>query len=291
MKTAMRFLKGTLILYSVILTAVLVSGAATFGASSGNYIVPILSLPIAVYFLFFVLNVKKGRKLLFYYSLTIASLMTISGFKQASTISELSSTLIFLPMTIYFWSQAIPKRKKRSHAPFKVVETEDNFGFKIHEEEKAQELKKVEDLYPADKFGKNFDLDRRMFLKLIGSAGISVFMLALFTKKSHAAFFGSVPGPGTVALKDSTGAQIDPAIKQPTDGYKINQLDDTSSSTYSYFGYTNKDGDWFIMRETISGVNVGDYRYYKKKVGDGNFATEWPNRATLSPYDYFDVIF
>ena len=130
-----------------------------------------------------------------------------------------------------------------------------------------------------------------MFLKLIGSAGMSLFFYSLVTKRGEAAFFGSVPGPGTVALKDTTGTKIDPAIKQPTDGYRINQLDDTSSATYSYYGFTNKDGDWFIMRETTSGANAGDYRYYKKKPADGSFSTEWLNRATLSPYDYFDAIF
>jgi hypothetical protein len=127
------------------------------------------------------------------------------------------------------------------------------------------------------------DLDRRAFLKLIGSAGMAVFLLQLFSGKANAAFFGSVPGPGTVGIKDSGGNLIDPAISQPTDGYKISQIDD-ASATVQYFGFVNKDGAWYIQKEDSS---EGTYRYTK---GSSNFATNWTNRTSLT-YDYFDSVF
>ena len=130
------------------------------------------------------------------------------------------------------------------------------------------------------------DRDRRLFLKLIGSTGLSLFFMSLVSKEAQATFFGSMPGPGTLALKDSTGTTIDPAKNHPTDGYKISQLDD-SGGTYLYFAYVNKDGAWYIQRETINGVNTGDYRYYK---GSSDFAANWSNRSGLA-YDDFDDIF
>ncbi len=283
MRAVRRIIKIILLLYSIALTTILILGATSFGVSTGNYIVPILSLPIAFYFLFLVINIKRGRKVLFLYSLLISSLMTISGIKQAGSISEYSSILIFLPMTLYFWLQVWPKKKdKKIDKSYEVIDSNYPFGFKVYDQkkEKTEKLKKIEDPYPTEVFGKNFDIDKRMFLKLIGSAGISVFMLAVFTKKAQAAFFGSVPGPGTVAIKDSTGAQVDPAIKHPTDGYKINQIDESSPA---YYGFTDKTGAWYIMKEDSS----GNYRYVK---GASSFPTNWTNRASLS-YDYYDVVF
>ena len=109
---------------------------------------------------------------------------------------------------------------------------------------------------------------------------ISLFLFSVFTQKAHGAFFGSVPGPGTVSLKDTSGAQIDPAIKTPTDGYKISQIDDSSPA---FYGFIDKTGAWFIMKEDSTGA----YRYAK---GSSSFSTNWTNRAILS-YDYFDAIF
>ncbi len=104
------------------------------------------------------------------------------------------------------------------------------------------------------------------------------------TKRAQGAFFGSVPGPGVVALKDTSGAEIDPAIKLPTDGYKISEIDDSSPA---YYGFVDKDGDWFIMKES----SAGQYKYYKKIVTDDDtFTVEWPNRGGFT-YLYFDSIF
>lgn len=152
----------------------------------------------------------------------------------------------------------IPKKKKKL----------------VNKEEEVEELSLEPDRVT------NLDIDKRAFIKLIGSAGLSVFLLSIFTKNAQAAFFGSVPGPGTVALKDTTGAQIDPAKHHPTDGYKISQLDD---SVPAYYGFTEKGGAWFIMREDAS----GNYRYAK---GASSFSTNWTNRASLT-YDYFENVF
>jgi hypothetical protein len=126
------------------------------------------------------------------------------------------------------------------------------------------------------------DIDRRKFLKLIGGTSLGFAVLSLvMPQKASAAFFGSVPGPGTVALKDSQGNQIDPSEKGPTDGYSISEIDDDALP--SYYGFVDKDGRWYISKED----SAGSYRYTK---GNSSFSTNWGNRAALT-YDYFDVIF
>lgn len=126
------------------------------------------------------------------------------------------------------------------------------------------------------------DFRRRQFLKIVGGGGVSMFlMLFVFQQKASAAFFGSGGGPGIVGVKDSSGTTIDPAEKQPTDGYSIAELDDGASP--SYYGFTHKTGSWYIAREDAS----GSYRYVS---GATNFSTNWTNRASLT-YDYFDNVF
>lgn len=195
--------------------------------------------------------------------------MVALGFLGAKSYPELISAAFFAPLGLYFGLLVLPKRSKAAV----IVETKPRPKklAKIRAEEGKLEEKPEE----------GFDPQRRAFLKIIGSAGTSLFLLSIFTKRAQAAFFGSVPGPGTVALKDTLGVQIDPAEKRPTDGYNVTEIDDSSSPIY--YGYVNKDGAWFIMKEDSSGA----YRYAK---GSSNFSTNWTNRASLS-YDYFDAVF
>lgn len=126
------------------------------------------------------------------------------------------------------------------------------------------------------------DRQRRQFLKILGGGGMSlIVMMFLMPNRAQAAFFGSVPGPGVVAIKDSSGNKIDPAEKKPTDGYTISEIDDDSSP--SYYGFIQKDGLWYIARENAD----GSYRYAS---GNSNFSNNWSIRATLT-YDYFDSVF
>ncbi len=198
------------------------------------------------------------KRILVYYNFIVVAAMVTAGWLAAQSIPELVSAALFSPLAIYFLLQALPRRNHSIRLP-----------------EIKQPLTATPLAAP-----RSFDFDRRAFLKLIGSAGISIFVFSLFTKRAEAAFFGSVPGPGTVALKDTAGAQIDPAVKQPTDGYKVNQIDDASPA---YYGFTKKGGAWFIMKEDSS----GNYRYTK---GASGFPTNWTNRASLT-YDYYDNIF
>ena len=192
--------------------------------------------------------------------------MVVAGFMSATRYTDLIISVLFFPLFIYFASRVFPRRSKAIDLPKEVVLT------KVEMEESGQVTKLKKE---------GVDIDRRNFLKLIGTAGLSLFIFSMFTKKAEAAFFGSVPGPGTVSIKDSSGNKIDPAEKKPMDGYSISEIDD---SVIAYYGFTNKTGNWFIMQED---TDTGAFRYIK---GSSSFSTNWTNRESLT-YDYFDNIF
>ena len=63
--------------------------------------------------------------------------------------------------------------------------------------------------------------------------------------------------------------------------FHINDVDDAAIP--KYYGFEDKGGNWYILRESPSGA----YRYSK---GDSSYSTNWTNRGSLT-YDYFSVIF
>ncbi len=211
----------------------------------------------------------KPKKLLTLYNLFVCFLLLISGILTARSAAELLNSLVFFPLVLFFGINLIRQIKLTAIGSAKVKKAKTQILASTPTPLEGVAIKGVR------------DIDRRAFLKLIGSAGISLFMLALFTKKAEAAFFGSVPGPGTISLKDKAGNKIDPAEKNPTDGYEITQLDDSGSP--AYYGFVNNSGSWYIMTEDASGA----YRYTK---GGNNFSTNWTARASLS-YDYYNTIF
>ena len=66
------------------------------------------------------------------------------------------------------------------------------------------------------------------------------------------------------------------------DGYAISEIDDAGNP--AYYGYINKNGNWFIMQENVAAKT---YRYAK---GASDYTTNWTNRASLT-YDYFYNVF
>lgn len=220
------------------------------------------------------------KRIPIYYSFVVTILMVCLGFLGVKSLPELMSAIFFAPLALYFGLAVLPKRSKaviivmpetQSEKPVKITPPEE----KIFEEKELPEEGKLE---LEEKPEEGFDPQRRAFLKIIGSTGASLFLLSIFTKRAQAAFFGSVPGPGTVALKDTLGAQIDPAIKHPTDGYKISRVDD---SVPAYYGYTDKDGQWFIMKEDED----GNYTY---AAGTTDFTDNWDGKGGLQFGEYYE---
>lgn len=66
---------------------------------------------------------------------------------------------------------------------------------------------------------------------------------------------------------------------------------DTTGSTYQYFGFLTQDSNWVIQRFDISVSNIINYRYatVKNNSGYDTYSTAWTSRASLT-YDYFDKV-
>lgn len=67
------------------------------------------------------------------------------------------------------------------------------------------------------------------------------------------------------------------ASSSPTATFLLADEDETA--TYSYTGFQDKDGRWYIVRESLAS---GAYRYAS---GNNNYTTNWTNRASLT-YNY-----
>lgn len=70
------------------------------------------------------------------------------------------------------------------------------------------------------------------------------------------------------------------AAEDPTAKYKISGIDGDGDP--KYFGFTDKDGGWYILALTTTAA------MYAK--GDSGYTTSWAGRAALS-YDYFYNVF
>lgn len=229
------------------------------------------------------------KQLLILYCLIITAIFFVAGLLVSEQPNQYLYSLMFAPLVIFFARQLampyvqagdqptarlrIPKRKPQSNKNPKRSQKSSQ-SLVISADEGVIEPEILSDEAIAD-------INKRLFLKLIGSAGLGLFVFSLFSKQSHAAFFGSMPGPGIIKLKDSNDNVIDPAQKEPTDGYEIQDVDD--STTPSYYGFVDKDGRWYITKEDTD----GSFRYVR---GAANYSTSWTTRDLLS-YDYFNNVF
>jgi len=203
------------------------------------------------------------RKTLSYTSLILTALFVVALFFTARTYTQLTAaTLLYIPLA-YFAFKSLAGRSRRDQPP--KVETIKESATNESEE------------------GHVVDIDKRAFLNLIGAAGLSLFLYSLFSKSGSSLLFGKNATPsGGTKLQDADGKTINPAQHQPLDGYRISEIDDTNSQTY--YGFTNKDGAWLIMKED---AHTSSFRYVK---GDTAFPDNWGSRDTLN-YDYYFNVF
>lgn len=199
-----------------------------------------------------------------YYCFIIAMTQVIIGFVSATTLPQIVSAVLFSLVGVYFLLLVWPTGGKRFSATGAVIQS-------------ARTQK-------ADSFvvrpNVNLDVDRRDFIKLIGTAGVLAFIFSLFSKRGIP-FLSGAPVLSTAALTDISGNKINPAQQSVTADYSIAEIDD--STTTAYFGFINEKGGWYIMRQDAD----GSFRYAK---GDSDFNSNWTRREKLT-YDYFNNVF
>jgi hypothetical protein len=207
------------------------------------------------------------RKSITYSGFALASLVVILVFLTSKTYSQLLIAILLYPPLVYLAFKIFPKKEVTIEMPLpQQLAQKDEVSTVKAEREKVDVA----------------DIDKRAFLKMIGVAGVSFFLLSLFSRRGpKIPFLGKAVGGDTTQLEDATGNKIDPAQTQPTDGYRISEVDD---NVITFYGFIKKGGAWFIMRED---TDTGSFRYAK---GEKEFSNNWGNREKLN-YDYYSNIF
>lgn len=219
-------------------------------------------------------SILAMNKLITFSSFAIVLAVVLFAFITTKTYTQLTLAVLLFPFLAILTYKILPKRFK--------YETE-VINSKLLSPSQSQEViepakESEEDVKKT--FGIS-DFDKRTFLKLIGGAGITLFLFSLFSKKGEGIFFKNIPGQSSFTLEDTKGNKVDPAQSQPLDGYILSDFEDSDNS---YYGFTNKNGGWYIMRVDL---NIGTFRYIK---GESDFVGSWSNREKLR-YDYYNLVF
>src|SRR3990170_767121 len=269
--------KAVLVLYNLVLISLLLfTGVGNTGNPTDRLLLLLLS-PIALYFALGFLRTLARRKILaglhnfaFTLSLASASFLFFLNAWSATISADYRFALLVLPLPLYFWGTLLGRLIRALRSPEEI-------GPQKPEPEEQ----------PVG------DPKRRDFLKKVGGIGLGLLTYSLLNpKQAGAAFFGSVPGPGTVAVKDTADAKIDPAIKElqsVTTQYGITEIDDGDPA---YYGFVNKDGAWYILQEDET---TGDYAYrYASPTNNPtlpDFTDAWDVHDSTLTYNYFDGAF
>lgn len=202
---------------------------------------------------------------------TIAGLMVGAVFVTATNYLQLAIAVLLYPLLALFYFRAFPRRGRIAYSSGVMASVRSSAG-----------TTKGIGGSISDNLGIT-DLDKRAFLKLIGGAGIALFLFSIFNKRTENLFFKSLPVPAgaSVPLGNVPNNGADLAQSQPMDGYSIAEIDD---NIIAYYGFTNKEGSWFIMKED---TDNGSFRYVK---GGSSFPSNWANRTKLR-YDYYNNVF
>lgn len=197
-----------------------------------------------------------------YSSFAVAITLIVLIFVTAKTYSQLAFGAILYPALIFLGLMLFPRKSLK--LPAFTLKASQNL--KPQRAETSQHEK--ETTYIAD-------IDKRAFIKLVGATGISFFLVSLLGRRFETLILGKSIQPGINPI--GNGDQYGLAGTSPTDGYKISEVDE---GPVTYYGFTNKDGAWLIMRE---GEDGSSFRYAK---GSSDFPGNWEGRENLK-YDYF----
>lgn len=210
------------------------------------------------------------RLLFVNFSFVIALALVVGVFITAKSYTQLGIAVLLYPLLIIFAYKVFQDQilgsslKKQAAAVHPTVAT-------TKSDLAAAKLEDVK----KERMG-IADMDKRLFLKLIGATGLSFFLISIFGRRVETLLFGQNLGQFV-----SAPAKTQTAPSSPTDGYTISEIDD---SIVGYFGFINKDGAWFIMKRD---TDTGSFRYAK---GKSDFPGNWKNRENLK-YDYFHNVF
>lgn len=209
-------------------------------------------------------------KTITYIGFAISSILIVLAFITAKTYTQLVIAVILYPLLAYFALKLFPRSQNETPAIAYPVPT-------------------IAPYQPPNTYQTNInndkveivDIDKRTFLKLLGTAGISFFVFSILGRRSEDFIFNN---QFTNSLPQNNLFQNGKEIQPDTltaEGYRISEIDD---DIVSYYGFTNKTGYWLIMREDSQN---NSFRYAK---GEDNFSKNWERRQMLK-YDYYYNLF
>jgi hypothetical protein len=217
------------------------------------------------------------KKIALYTSFLAAGFADVGVFLTSNNYIQLILAIILYFPLIYIAFKIFPRRTlPAEQIPLQkpsIIEPYVSIDNKIEQHPISQP--------PSTDEVKISDINKRVFLKIIGATGLSFFISSLFSKKIESHILGRPEESSTISIIDPVGNVIDPAKHNPMDNYKISEVD---YGINTYYGFIDQNDGWFIMKEDI---NSGTYRYRK---GIGNFPDNWNNRENLK-YDYYNQVF
>jgi len=209
---------------------------------------------------------KSFYKILTYAGLLIWSILVVLLFVTATTYLQLIVAVILYPITAYFAIKIFSNKPKVAVVPIATVKSTPTAANVV-----AVPVKESEDV---------IDIDKRTFLKLVGTTGIFFFVSSLLGRRVDSLFLNQPVTENTTGTASSNSSPGGGSLAQ--NGYNISEIDDSGTTTY--YGFTNKSGGWLIMREDTDSTS---FRYAK---GNVDFPTAWAGRTNLK-YDYYYNLF
>lgn len=210
------------------------------------------------------------KKTLAYIGFGLSVIVVIATFVTAKTYIQLVIAIIFYPLLAYFALKLFPRGNQiATAAPVMVSQPV------------APTYNSPAPINFGDKKVEIVDIDKRTFLKLIGTAGITFFLFSILGRKVNELVFGQALQSQFGNSENLTNNQTVTNESQITEGYRISEIDD---DIVSYYGFTNKEGNWLIMKEDSDN---NTFRYAK---GSSEFSKYWNSRKTLK-YDYYYNLF
>lgn len=205
-------------------------------------------------------------KAITYTSFAAASLLVVYAFLTAQSYTQLTVAVILFPALAYFALKVFPRNPQHGTSATVSIPA---IPIRRVEEVRTERVDVV-------------DLDKRTFLKLVGTVGVSFFVFSLLGRKVGDMLFGGAAAPNTATSQSSAANGLNnPGPTSPGSGYNVTEIDE---NVVSYYGFTNKEGGWLIMRED---TQTNSFRYAK---GNSGFPNNWSNRENLK-YDYYYNLF
>lgn len=207
------------------------------------------------------------KKYLSYISLLIFGVIIVAAFVTATNYYQLAIAIILYPLLAYLVIKIIPHGES-----FKAAVS-------VQPTIPVQPTAGVSTSFDKDRV-EIVDIDKRTFLKLIGTAGVSFFLFSILGRTFENLIFGrnQQSGLSNIGLPFNDQASD---VQTSFEGYRISEIDD---NIVSYYGFINKDGNWLIMREDTEN---NSFRYAK---GDTDFSKNWGGREKLN-YVYYHNLF